>query len=52
MVALPSGIVSFLFTGIEGSTWLWEEFPEAMHVIGALDELLHHFQIGHSPVLS
>lgn len=30
MVTLPSGIVSFLFTDIEGSTRLWEEFPEAM----------------------
>ena len=32
MVALPSGIVSFLFTDIEGSTRLWEEFPDAMRV--------------------
>ncbi len=28
--ALPSGIVTFLFTDIEGSTALWEQMPEAM----------------------
>src|SRR5262245_5027640 len=27
---LPSGILTFLFTDIEGSTRLWEEYPEAM----------------------
>ncbi len=30
MTNLPSGTVTFLFTDIEGSTKLWEEFPEAM----------------------
>ncbi len=28
----PSGIVTFLFTDIEGSTPLWEQMPEAMQV--------------------
>ena len=28
----PTGIVSFLLTDIEGSTRLWEEFPEQMTV--------------------
>jgi len=27
---LPSGTVTFLFTDIEGSTQLWEKYPEAM----------------------
>ncbi len=27
---LPSGTVTFLFTDIEGSTKLWERYPEAM----------------------
>jgi predicted ATPase/class 3 adenylate cyclase/uncharacterized protein HemY len=30
MVDLPDGIITFLFTDIEGSTRLWEENPEAM----------------------
>jgi predicted ATPase/class 3 adenylate cyclase len=28
--ALPSGTITFLFTGIVGSTRLWEQFPRAM----------------------
>jgi predicted ATPase/class 3 adenylate cyclase len=34
VVELPSGTVTFLFTDIEGSTRLWQEFPDAMQ--GAL----------------
>src|SRR4029078_5115789 len=30
MVELPAGTVTFLFTDLEGSTRLWEEFPDAM----------------------
>ena len=30
MNELPSGTVTFLFTDIEGSTKLWEQFPEEM----------------------
>ena len=36
--SLPSGTVTFLFTDIEGSTRLWQEFPEEMP--GALKQ--HH----------
>src|SRR5690348_10078817 len=36
---LPTGLVTFLFTDIEGSTQRWERFPEAMS--RALDR--HHF---------
>ncbi len=30
MASLSSSIVTFLFTYIEGSTRLWEEYPEGM----------------------
>ena len=30
MVALPRGTVTLLFTDVEGSTRLWERYPEAM----------------------
>ena len=30
MTDLPTGTVTFLFTDIEGSTQLWEKYPEAM----------------------
>lgn len=30
MTHLPTGTVTFLFTDIEGSTQLWEQYPEAM----------------------
>ena len=30
MTSLPSGTVTFLFTDIEGSTRLWDDFPEDM----------------------
>ncbi len=38
---LPSGIVTFLFTDLEGSTRLWEEHPDAMQsALARHDEVL------------
>ena len=37
---LPSGTVTFLFTDIEGSTRLWEQYPEAMRVALARHDAL------------
>src|SRR5688572_16038433 len=33
MTNLPFGTVTFLFTDIEGSTKLWEKYPESMPVV-------------------
>jgi len=41
MRVLPSGTVTFLFTDIENSTKLWEQFPEAMKsVLAKHDSIL------------
>ena len=32
MADLPSGIVTFLYSDIEGSTRMWEQHPDAMQV--------------------
>ncbi|HXY94962.1 MAG TPA: adenylate/guanylate cyclase domain-containing protein [Acidimicrobiia bacterium] len=40
MRELPTGTVTFLFTDLEGSTRLWEEFPDAMQ-----DALARHDEI-------
>ena len=34
-IGLPSGIITFLFTDIENSTWLWEQHPEEMRIAHA-----------------
>ena len=36
----PSGTITFLFTDIEGSTKLWENYPEAMKTSLALHDKL------------
>src|SRR5579871_2160954 len=41
MPDLPAGTVTFLFTDIEGSTRLWEQYPEAMRTaLACHDQLL------------
>jgi predicted ATPase/class 3 adenylate cyclase len=41
MVALPTGTVTFLFTDLEGSSRLWESYPDAMQdVLARHDEIL------------
>jgi len=40
MRALPTGTVTFLFTDIEGSTRLWEEYPQGMRVALARHDAL------------
>src|SRR6516162_8054452 len=41
MSALPTGTVTFLFTDVEGSSRLWEQYPEAMKAaLARHDELL------------
>jgi len=40
-VSLPTGTVTFLFTDLEGSTRLWEDFPDAMgDALARHDEIL------------
>jgi predicted ATPase/class 3 adenylate cyclase/tetratricopeptide (TPR) repeat protein len=41
MPELPTGTVTFLFTDLEGSTRLWEQFPDAMQpALARHDEIL------------
>ena len=41
MTELPSGTVTFLFTDLESSTRLWEQFPDAMRAaLARHDEIL------------
>src|SRR3989442_1286925 len=43
MADLPTGIVTFLFTDIEGSTRLWEQHPDAMRTgLARHDALLRY----------
>lgn len=49
---LPSGTVTFLFTDIEGSTRLWERYPEHMRqVMVRHDEIIESLVIRQSGVL-
>ena len=44
---LPSGVVTFLLTDIEGSTRLWEREPEAMHTALARHDAIVHACVRH-----
>ncbi len=44
---LPSGTVTFLFTDLEGSTRLWEQFPDVMQpALGRHDAILRAAVVG------
>ena len=49
MVAkIPTGTVTFVFTDIEGSTKLWEQYPKAMKTaLARHDEILRQSIEGH-----
>src|SRR5579864_5696067 len=47
MPDLPSGTITFLFTDIEGSTRLWEGFPEAMRLALSRHDALLRAAIDH-----
>ena len=40
MSDLPNGTVTFLFSDVEGSTWLWEQHPDGMKAALACHDLL------------
>ncbi len=45
---LPSGTVTFLFTDLEGSTRLWEEYPVAMQpALARHDEIVGEAIVSH-----
>jgi len=49
MSALPTGTVTFLFTDIEGSTHLWEQYPQAMQsALARHDAILRRHIESHS----
>jgi predicted ATPase/class 3 adenylate cyclase len=50
--ALPTGTVTFLCTDIEGSTYLWEQHPQAMaHALARHDDILRQTIAAHGGVV-
>jgi predicted ATPase/class 3 adenylate cyclase len=50
--ALPTGVVTFLFTDIEGSTRLWERAADEMRrALARHDELMHEVVEGHAGIV-
>src|SRR5262245_47423738 len=48
MSELPTGTVTFLFTDVEGSTRLWEDYPDAMKdALARHDEILRDAVAAH-----
>jgi class 3 adenylate cyclase len=48
---LPEGIVTFLFTDVEGSTKLWEEAPDSMmEAIRQHDEVIEQAAASHNGI--
>lgn len=51
-VRLPSGTVTFLFTDVEGSTALWQQYPRLMaHALERHHEILRHAIEGHGGIV-
>ncbi len=51
MADLPEGIVTFLFTDIEGSTKLWEDAPDSMiEALRQHDEAIEHSAASHNGI--
>jgi predicted ATPase/class 3 adenylate cyclase/DNA-binding CsgD family transcriptional regulator len=46
MANLPSGTVTFLFTDVEGSAYLWEQHPAAMRLATARHDILVEAVVG------
>jgi predicted ATPase/class 3 adenylate cyclase len=52
VVSRPTGVVTFLFTDIQGSTRLWEAFPQAMRdALARHDELLQQAIHDHNGIV-
>jgi predicted ATPase/class 3 adenylate cyclase len=51
MSRLPEGVITFLFTDVEGSTRLWEESPETMRAALVIhDEVIESSSVEHNGV--